>query len=270
MTFPTTHAKPQRREEIRASKIPLLSVARRLGVVFFLWSFSVVVNAQTNSLSAAEIKGRELARQLCEARPEQNFHNSGVLKIRDGKGKLVEERIQFETIVTSTNWLNVYRAGLEDLTVVHLGNRDTEYRYHAPNGKVANLSGNQAFIPFAGSDFWLCDLGLEFFHWPGQRILPKTPNMPSLKLGREYTLLESSNFNPPTNGYAKVITWLDKETGGILQAKAYDPQGKLLKVFEPKSVEKIKGQWQLQEIGIRNDQRGSSTRLEFDLKPAGE
>ena len=113
------------------------------------------------------------------------------------------------------------------------------------------------------SDFSIADLGLEFFHWPQQKILPKTTN---LKRGREYTLLESTNPNPPTNGYSRVRSWIDKETGGILEAEAYDAAGKLLKVFEPKSFKKINGQWELQEMEIRNVQTGSRTRLEFDLK----
>ncbi len=121
-------------------------------------------------------------------------------------------------------------------------------------------------IPFAGSDFWVADLGLEFFHWPAQRILPKTTKMPTLKLGREYTLLESTNPNPSTNGYSRVVTWIDKETGGILAAEAYDFNGKLLKEFWPKSFEKVNGQWQVGEMEIRNVQTGSHTRLDFDLK----
>ncbi len=103
---------------------------------------------------------------------------------------------------------------------------------------------------------------MEFFHWPAQKILPKPTN---LVRGREYTLLESTNPNPSTNGYSRVLTWIDKETGGILQAEAYDANGKLLKEFEPKSFKKVNGQWELQEMEIRNVQTGSRTRLEFDL-----
>ena len=126
-----------------------------------------------------------------------------------------------------------------------------------------NLSGDRIMVPFANSDFWIADLGLEFFHWPQQKVLPKTTN---LKRGRDYTLLESTNPNPATNGYSRVLSWIDKETGGILEAEAYDAQNKLLKVFEPKSFKKVNGQWELQEMEIRNVQTGSRTRLEFDLK----
>jgi hypothetical protein len=124
-------------------------------------------------------------------------------------------------------------------------------------------SDNEMLVPFAHSDFWLCDFGLEFFHWPAQKVLPKTTN---LKRGREYTLLESTNPNPATNGYSRVLSWIDKETGGILEAEAYDFNGKLLKDFAPKSFKKVNGQWELQEMEIRNVQTGSRTRLEFDLK----
>jgi hypothetical protein len=116
---------------------------------------------------------------------------------------------------------------------------------------------------FASSDFWICDLGLQFFHWPDQKVLPKTTN---LKRGRAYTLLESTNPDPGTNGYSRVVSWIDQETGGILEADAYDAQGKLLKVFEPKSFKKVNGHWELQEMEIRNVQTDSRTRLEFDLK----
>jgi hypothetical protein len=86
-----------------------------------------------------------------------------------------------------------------------------------------------------------------------------------LKRGREYTLLESTNPYP-FNGYSRVLTWIDKESGGILEAEAYDSNGRLLKDFAPKSFKKVNGQWELQEMEIRNVQTGSRTRLEFDLK----
>ncbi len=129
---------------------------------------------------------------------------------------------------------------------------------------TSSLKENDLFTPFANSDFFAADLGLEFFHWPEQKVLPKTTN---LKRGRDYTLLESTNPNPATNGYSRVLSWIDKETGGILEAEAYDAQNKLLKVFEPKSFKKVNGQWELQEMEIRNVQTGSRTRLEFDLQP---
>ena len=115
-------------------------------------------------------------------------------------------------------------------------------------------------IPFANSDFWLADLGLEFLHWPAQKILHG-----DTARGRLCKVLESTNPNPSPNGYSRVDSWVDNETPGILHAEAYDANGKLLKVFDPKSFKKVNGQWELQDMEIRNVQTGSRTRLEFDL-----
>ena len=63
-----------------------------------------------------------------------------------------------------------------------------------------------------------------------------------------------------------MVSWIDNESGGIVHAEAYDVNGKLLKEFDPKSFKKVNGQWELQDMEIRNVQTGSRTRLEFDLK----
>ncbi|HXI70640.1 MAG TPA: outer membrane lipoprotein-sorting protein [Verrucomicrobiae bacterium] len=153
---------------------------------------------------------------------------------------------------------------MEEYQIQHKENSPNIYVNNAESSIVQTpFSDSKKYAPFAHSDFWLTDLGLEFFHWPQQKILPHTTN---LKRGRSYTLLESTNPNPTTNGYSRVLSWIDKESGGILEAEAYDFNGKLLKNFAPKSFKKVNGQWELQEMEIRNVQTGSRTRLEFDLK----
>jgi hypothetical protein len=86
-----------------------------------------------------------------------------------------------------------------------------------------------------------------------------------MKRGQACKVLESTNPEPFANGYSRVVSWIDNDTLGIVQAEAYDPKGKLLKEFAPKEFKKVDGQWQLQEMEIRNIQTGSRTRLEFNL-----
>lgn len=242
--------------------LQLKSASARLIAVLALF-FAVGARAETtNALSDAEIQGRELAQQLCDARPVENFTNTGVIKTRYKSGKRTELRFRSEIIATATNWFTIYETLGEGhqakFKIEHNDNKVLRYEIRG-NEEVER----EATFPFAGSDFWLGDLSLEFFHWPQQKILP---NPTSLKLGRSYKLLESTNPNPSTNGYSRVLSWVDKESGGLLQAEAYDTNGKLLKVFYPKSYEKVNGQWQVEEIRMRNNQTDSSTRLEFDLK----
>ena len=223
-------------------------------------------------MSDAEIQGRKLAQQIYWSRPETNFTQTGVLKFHSSERKDTTIPLRFDLVVTATNWQTTYFAGsgVENAGGVLVVHTEGQPNYYLPNGgnppdwPPKKLTAKELMVPFAPrSDFWICDLGLEFFHWPQQKILPKTIN---LKRGRAYTLLESTNPNPSTNGYSRVLSWIDQETGGILEAEAYDAQGKLLKVFEPDSFEKVNGQWQLQEMEIRNVQTGSRTRLTFDLK----
>jgi len=244
-----------------------------------------VTRAQTaGGLSDAQIQGRKLAVDLCNSRPAEDLTNTGVLQIRHSDGGRIEIPIQCEIFVTSSNWQAVYRIRMtnatnraaspgreyfSDVRIVHVDGQPN--RYIVPNvnpppddtNRFFHLTGAQLLTPFATSDFWLCDLGLQFFHWPEQKVLPKTTN---LKRGRSYTLLESTNPNPSPDGYSRVVSWIDRETGGILEAEAYDAQGKLLKVFEPKSFKKVNGQWELQQMEIRNVQTDSRTRIEFDLQ----
>lgn len=120
-------------------------------------------------------------------------------------------------------------------------------------------STNSLTQPFAESDFWYCDLSLDFLHWKNQVLLP---NPTKLKRGRAYFLLQSTGDS--TTIYSKVLTWLDQETSGIIAAETYDQNGKLLKTFEPKSFQKIEGQWQVKQVEIRNVQTHSSTTITLD------
>jgi hypothetical protein len=237
--------------------------------------FAVGATAQTNGLSDAEIQGHQLAQQVCNSRPENNFAQNGKLIVREAGGKSTITPVNFDAVVYTAYWISKYQATYtngtyEELVITHSKNAPNKY-FHQTGTSAGKETGNEwsrAYlsgieVSFSHSDFSVADLCLEFFHWPAQKVLPKTTN---LKRGREYTLLESTNPNPTPNGYSRVLSWIDKESGGILFAEAYDANGKLLKEFEPKSFKKVNGQWELQEMEIRNVQTGSRTRLEFDLK----
>ena len=118
-------------------------------------------------------------------------------------------------------------------------------------------------VPFAGSDFWIADLGLEFLHWPQQRVLKK-----QMRKGLFCDVLQSTNPQPGPGSYARVLSWIAVNRPDdivIVHAEAYDNRDKLLKEFDPKKVEKVDGVWQLEEMEIRNRQTGSRTKIEFNL-----
>lgn len=236
--------------------------------------FAVGATAQTtNDLSDKEIQGRRLAQQLLEQRPATNFVQTGTLNIRDGKGKRSEIPLQFQTILNAAGWQAVYETTSPSnrvrLMVIHGPGRPNDYFLgeglagpgQEEGHKATALIGPKTMMPFADSDFWVADLGLEFFHWPEQKLLKRV-----VRSSRGCSVLESTNPDPATNGYSRVVSWIDSESGGILHAEAYDAKGKLLKEYDTKKLKKVNGQWQVESMEIDNDQTGSRTRLEFDLK----
>ncbi len=245
---------------------------------FFIFHFALVSGAiTTNDLATAEREGRALAQQLCELRPEANYTNSGKLVIRIPKKPRQEIPFTSRILVTETNWTTVYEVSLgtdQPFTFSVEHRPETPSRYSVAVGAAPTnnfsflilnyslLPNDQTMTPFAGSDFWLADLGLEFFHWPGQRLTKR-----EMRRGKSCQVLESRRPDSGTNGYARVVSWIHTESGAVVQAEAYDEQGKLLKEFRPTAVEKVNGAWQLKEMEIENMQTGSRTTLVFDLPP---
>ena len=119
-------------------------------------------------------------------------------------------------------------------------------------------------IPFAHSDFWLADLGLEFLHWPEQRIVEEAKIR--MRKGRPCKVLESVNPRRGAAGYTRVRSWIDAKTGKPILAEAYGPDNKLLKEFEVGSVAKVHGKWELKNMEMRDAKTDSQTVLEFQYE----
>jgi YD repeat-containing protein len=215
----------------------------------------------TLSPEQAAKEGRALADEMVSQKPAANTTNMGIMTIRDANDNRTRISVHFEVFTTPTNWCSRYQTSDMTVTVLRENASANQYQVAIPQkGRDFTATGRQLMMPFADSDFAIADLGLEFFHWPEQNLTKK-----EMKRSRACKVLESKNPHPAPGGYSRVVSWIDNESDGIVMAQAYDLQGKLLKQFIPKKVEKINGQWQLQEMEIDNAQTGSSTRVDFDL-----
>jgi hypothetical protein len=221
-----------------------------------------VAAVTTNDVATAAQEGRELARHLCELRPAENCTNTGTLIIRAPKQPRRALAFRSRVSVTASNWTSHYEAAAGTNPPFAFGvefRSDTAnvYQLDATNFSAAA----QPPVAFASSDFWLTDLALEFFRWPSQHLTRR-----ELKRGQSCAVLESRNPAPAPGDYSRVVSWIDADTSAIVQAEAYDANGKLLKEFRPSELEKVNGQWQVKELEIENVQTGSRTKLVFDLK----
>jgi hypothetical protein len=248
---------------------PLLAALAALGL-----NYTVLAGGLPLPAPAArdEAGGQALAEQIRSAMPEKDSEIHGVLIISAGKAKnripvVCEVRLHGET------WETVYQteatpaAGAERLAIIHSTNGPNRYSYAraakpgAPLPQPGPVLPADMEGPFAGSDFSLGDLGLEFLHWPGQCQLAG-----EMRLGQPCYVLESAHSQ--TGGIARVKSWIDKESLGLLVAEAYDSAGHEIKEFslDHKSFKKdAQGHWHLEEMGIDNKKTRSHTDLKFDM-----
>jgi hypothetical protein len=221
------------------------------------------------------VEGAELAAELRAARPTHSFTNAATLRLRDAEGRRKAIPVTIRTLVAdgSADWNVIYEArsekGTETLTITHHGDGVPSYELArstgtGPASAPRTLTSDETATPFAGSDFWACDLGLGFLHWPDQRTIRR--DKPEMRKGRPCRILES--IRPAGAGYVRVRSWIDLEHRQPLISEAYDPAGKLVKEFSVGSVKKVDGVWQLKDMEITGERDGTLTKLEFDLTVA--
>ena len=228
-----------------------------------------------------EAAGRQLAERVRISPPAQNAEFTGVLRIltRDDAPREVPVACTLRVKQTAPGlaaWDAIYRTqpapcvSAEVLVVRFHAGHSNQYFFargdaaSQPLDALPEVRGQDLLTPLAGSDFWLCDLGLEFLHWPGQKVL-KT----EMRRGQVCRVVESRHPAASPTGYARVLSWVARpgsDAEGILQAEAYDWQNRQFKEFSLGSFKKVEGEWQLKDMKIANLVTRSRTWLEFDLK----
>jgi hypothetical protein len=223
---------------------------------------------QPPPLSPAEgaREAQALVTEMLAEKPEQSSTNSGLIKVRDPESNQREIPLKIVTLVTSTNWLQIYEASATaaspatTLTIVHTAAKTNQYLIAtSTDSQPRLLNPTELMVPFAGSDFWIADLGYEFLHWPKQIVIRN-----EMRHSRACKILESTNPNPGSGGYARVVCWITVEKPHApVHADAYDASGRF-KQFDPKNLEKVNGVYQVESVEMRNSKTGSHTVLEFD------
>jgi len=216
------------------------------------------------SPAAGAREAKALVAEMLAERPEQNSTNVGVLKIRDGEGNQRQIPLKIVTLVTATNWQQIYETSSTPsspavtFTIIHTAGSPNQYLLSTSRSAPKNLTPAELMVPFAGSDFWLADLGYEFLHWPKQTVIKN-----DMRHSRACKVLESINPNASSGGYTRVVCWITVEKPHApVHADAYDA-GRF-KQFDPKNLEKVNGVYQIESVEMRNSKTGSHTVLEFD------
>ena len=229
-----------------------------------------------------DLDGPGLAALLSSMEPIENNEMRGTFIISN-KTKHLRSEVPFvgKVIRHGTNWDSVFEAAAtaktpaETLVVVHTPDAPNRYFYgRAPS--LTNSTVNPqpisrdkaASTAFAGSDYSLADLGLDFLHWPLQERQGG-----QTRLSRSCFVLQSRDDRSP--GIVRVRSFIDEEYAttigsqgfpAILVAEAYDLQNEEVKEFSlhRSSFKKVNGQYKLEQMEIDNLKTGSQTTMKFD------
>ena len=221
-------------------------------------------------------EGQKLAAELRLMRPAENLEVKGFLKTRDPDGKRTKVLFNYRFVSGDQSWQSIYEieadggVPAEKLAVVHTEGGPNRYWQSGAGSSAGTvgIAGDKAMVPFANSDFWLADLGLEFLHWPEQRIVHEARI--KMRKSRPCNVLESTNPTPNAAGYTRVRSWIDAKTGGVILAEAYGPDNQLMKEFEVGGLTKVSGQWELKDMEMRTAKTDSKTVLEFKYEQKAE
>jgi len=244
----------------------LASIRHRLSAIMAMFCGVAAFGLEAPSLPD---DGQALAAQLRSTPPPEDVEVTGRIRIRLEDGRRTSRAFRYRVLSGGEQWQQIFEspaAGAYPAQKLVIHHRVDAAPVHTltngsnDSGGIA-LAGDRAMIPFAGSDFWLADLGLDFLHWPEQRIDRSTRL--TMRKGRSCRVLESVNPEPGAAGYTRVRSWVDLKTGGIIIAEAYDHNNRPLKEFEIGGFTKVNERWALKNMEIRNLQSDTRTVLEF-------
>jgi hypothetical protein len=218
--------------------------------------------------SNPEAAGKELATRLLALQPASSMTNHATLTIRTTKTNQVIVPLRIEVVVSADQWTTTYiqpaTTGQHEsrYTVMRGQDGSTKYQVSSDSPKAsAWIEGQAGMVPIAGSDFTLADMGMEFLRWPTQRLMKK-----EIRRTQSCDKLESIAPDGWTNGYDRVVSWFDIDTGGPVIVEAYDAKGRMVKEFRPTKFEKKDGQYEVEEIEMNNPLTKSRSTLRFVLK----
>ena len=229
---------------------------------------------------AVELDGHGLAMQLSSMEPVESSEIHGTLCIKL-KRKHSEAPFVCKVIRRDTTWDSVFQAqatekiAAETLVIIHTPGAPNRYLYakaQSPTNTLVEpqpISAEKAAVTaFAGSDYSLADLGLDFLQWTSQeRLRGRT------RLNRACYVLESRNDHAPE--VVRVRSFIDREYAGtlgsqgfpaILVVEAYNSKNEMIKEFSlhGSSFKKVDGRYRLEQMEITNLKTGSQTTMKFD------
>lgn len=213
-------------------------------------------------IAAQKAMGVALAESLRGMRLVNRDEIKGNLRIRKPLGKRENVPVTFRAKADGTAQVETFETAKGTLQIRKAPGKPNEYFFIAPKAKEGKkMEGAELNQVFAGSDFTLGDLGLEFLQWPNQQVIGRAS-----RLRETCNILLSKPEKVLPGGYSYMKCWVEIHNRALLCVEAYRGT-KRVKLFQAKSFKKLEGEWQLRELELRNEVTDARTQIQFDLRP---
>jgi len=96
-----------------------------------------------------------------------------------------------------------------------------------------------------GSDISYEDLAMKFLYWPKAAVEGE-----ATMILRKCWIIRVEPAAKNTSQYSRARLWIDKESGALMQAEAFGPDGQIARRFKVISPQRIDGVWLLKQMRI--------------------
>ena len=209
-------------------------------------------------LAVALAGGTLLAGGVSRAADDPNLTAGDILRaVREGQGSRHEslngklrndetgDVFPFKLVADGTT-VRYEFAGQPPTTVQVRYDQDNSQLEESTGGSTEKLTPGNFDKTILGTDMTYEDLALRFLYWSRATLV-----------GSDNVDLRGAwkvRVDAPTRKteYSSVNLWVDKESGALLKAEAYNWDGKIVKEFKVDSGQKLNGKWYLKEMRIES------------------
>ena len=168
------------------------------------------------------------------------------------KGKLREGRKKhpFRMTIRRTQIAFLFEEKPPHTVVLDLGADRFRLRENHNNGSFNDVAPGDYGKPIRDTGVNYLDISLAYLYWPNPKYIKE-----DVVSERITHLVEVTNPDPK-GPYAKLLIWIDQQTGGLMRMQGYDKAGKLIKRMQVIEVQRVKRggkkYWALEKMQIYN------------------
>ena len=166
------------------------------------------------------------------------------------KGQLREGRKKhpFRMTIRRTQIAFLFEDKPPHTVVLDLGADRFRLRENHSNGPFTDVAPGDYGKPIRNSGVNYLDISLAYLYWPDPKYIKE-----DVVSERITHLVEVQNPSA-TGPYAKLLIWIDRQTGGLMRMQGYNKAGKLTKRMQVIEVQRVKRgdkkYWALEKMQI--------------------